>query len=345
MKRMKQMLVAFMLAVLALSLVPLAAAERGYGMGGNGADNSGIDGRADSVADERVTERSGRRDNSAELREEMRERGMQIKKKLSAQERLEEARRQYQEKKKIHLEGQETLEQRRREAACNADTAECLEKKAKLRFAMQQQLVHTISLISESLSKLQAKVEGSRQLSDAEKQDALQQIAALEERLVQQKAEIAALEDPTAEELREAIRELKHLWQDVRKTQRWIVVQMINRKQDNLVEVYLRMLAKLEALTENLQEQGTETAELEKCLGEFRQDVEDIKVQSGEAGRAWQSAKDSKEKLLAAYEEQREARAAMKQARETLRSCLGEYREARKMANATEGLPAGAPVE
>ncbi len=288
-----------MLAIFVLSIVPIAFAER---------DTSGRDREA------RMEKKDAALERAEQLRSALREK----------KERYLEARQAYLDKK-------ERLSELRRYARCTNESEDCQMKKLDLKKGVKDHLLKTADLIDKSLEKLQERVTESKVLSEEEKQEALARLTDLEKQLDQKRAEIAALPDTmTNEELRIHIRELKDLWHKVRKEQRWVITQLINNKQDNLVGIYVRFGDRAEAQIQKLEQQGADVVHLEELLIKYRGSVEALKVAHGEAKAAWLNAKSSPEALEKARELQEAFREKAKETKASLRNLLQELKEVRR---------------
>ncbi len=298
-KTMGKLMAMMMLAIFMLSIVPIAFAER---------DTSDRDRQA------RMEKKDAALERAEQLRSALREK----------KERYLEARQAYLDKK-------ERLSELRRQARCANDSEECRAKKLDLKKGVKDHLLKTADLIDRSLEKLQERVTESKVLSEEEKQEALARLTDLEKQLDEKRAEIDALPDAvTNEELRTHIRELKDLWHKVRKEQRWVITQLINNKQDNLVGIYLRFGDRAEVQIQKLKLQGADVAGLEELLAKYRESVESLKVAQGEAKAAWLEAKSSPEALERARELQETFREKAKETKASLRNLLQELKEVRQ---------------
>lgn len=320
-KTMRKMFAMAVLAVFILSIVPVAWAERGRDRGENGAEE---------------TDRGDTAEKSSEVQEQLRMKKDAVIER--AEEMREQARAQMREKKELYQQAKEALQEKkeqlselRQKARCSEDSEDCRMKKQELKRGVKEHLVKTIELIDSSLAKLQERVENSPVLTEEEKQDALARIATLEEKLAAKKAELQALADTaTNEELRTKIRELKDLWHQVRKEQRWIVAQLTNAKQDNLVDIYGRYGERAEAQITKLAEQGAEVTGLQELLAKYNAKLEELKVAQSEANSAWLEAKSSPEAFERARELQHTFREKAKQTKAVLRELLQKMKEVRQ---------------
>lgn len=261
-------------------------------------------------------------------------------------ERFLKEKEKYEEMRKEFLEGKGDLSRLREAAKCREDTEACKAKKSDLKQGMTQHLANTISLISSSLLKLQAKVEASNVLSAEEKQSALERINALEQRLSAKKEEVLALgDDVSGAELKRQIKDLKKLWQEVRKEQRRILSSLISQRQDNIVDVYGNFVEKMEERIADLAEKeevagasAEQVNELRSLLEAYKAKVAAVEAAQEQARLAWERAREegSPEAMKAAREKQELFKAATKEAKAALRELLVKYREVKAPVDVAE---------
>jgi chromosome segregation ATPase len=180
--------------------------------------------------------------------------------------------------------------------ACREDSDECRGKRTELKKGVKNHLLKTNEVITRSLEKLMNRVESSTVLTEDQKAEAIANIELLEEDLISEKERVDALaENATNAELREAIKELKHTWQDVRKEQKRIVSLLISSKLANLSERLSHMAEKMQESIDRLSTAGADVSELEVILGEFNTNVAAMEEASGAEGVA--ALKTAKEDL------------------------------------------------
>ncbi len=351
------------LAVFILSIVPMALAKSNGESGGKGgislpnieiekqmeeqtaAGSEAKDGMPSMpglpLAQEKLDKEEVKsREKQEKLQEKLeKEREKAAEKMAKIQEKLQENKEKFleekvkfEEKRQEFLEGKGALISLREAARCKEDTDECQAKKMDLKRGMKQHLANTVELIERSLLKLQAKVEASRVLSEEEKQDALDRIAALEEKLTAKKEEVLALGDEVSgAELKKQIKDLKKLWQEVRKEQRRILADLISNKQEDIVGSYGHFAEQMQERIAKLQEKGADidVSELETLLAAFRTKIDALQEAQETARTAWKTAKEegTKEAVQAAREKQEQFKLAMKEARTALRELLMKYKE------------------
>ena len=286
-------------------------------------------------------------EKAGEKQEKAAEKLARLQEKLAEnKERFLQEKLKYEEKRKEFLEGKEDLFRLREGAKCQEESEECQQKKLELKRGMKNHLINTLVLIGQSLFKLQAKVEASNVLSEEEKQSALARIEELEQRLVAKKKEVLALgDDVSGAELKRQIKDLKKLWQEVRKEQRRILSDLISQRQEKVVDVYGRFVEKMEERITDLAEKGAEEGiaagqlnELRALLEAYKSKVEAVNSAQEEAREAWSRAREegTPEAMKAAREKQEQFKAATKEAKAALRALLVKYREVRAPVDVAE---------
>ena len=326
-KTWKLMAVFAVLALFIISMVPAAFAEQGENRGDDVTDTPDRS-RKDSKTEELRMKKDAAVERVNKVRENIKEVRENVK---EIRENIKEKKELYNEAKEAFLEKKEQLSELKQKARCTEESADCNSKKKDLRKGVRDHLVKTVELIDSSLQKLQEQVEKSKVLSDEEKKEALQKIAALEQELELKKTELQALaDDMTNKELQIKIRELKDLWHTVQKEQRWIVTQLINSKQDNLVDIYVRYGERAEAQIVKLAEQGADVTLLEELLAKYNAKLEELKVAHTNAKTAWMNAKSSPEAMGKAKELQTVFREKATETKAVLRELLRQVNEMQK---------------
>ena len=267
----------------------------------------------------------------------------------------EEKREEYRRFKEKHREAREDFEEHRQELQerkrmakeCAEESDECHQKKDELKRGVKQHLVKTIEVIDRSLEKLTNRVEDSEALSAAEQAQALSAIAALEVQLTTQKQQVEALltaEGTTNAQLRTAIQDLKHLWQDVRKEQRWIVAQLIRSKLDKVVEKHADYETTMQAKIAELQSAGKDTTALQAIYDRYVSEVEELNHLQAEAELKWSATAGDSEQLRAWKQAQEAVREQVKETKQVLREFMSAYRQLKAMVSAEAEVVVETPV-
>lgn len=324
MAKIQKMIAVALLMMFVISMVPLVAAER----------------NDDKAAKKEVrVENKVKAENSAEKREvrsEERVRSVNSdsedddaseattsKNKERVQkvrQNLEEVKAQYKEAKERYSQAKELYETEKakfketKEKAkrCLSDSEDCKVKKTELKKGVAQHLLKTNDLIARSLEKLTDRVQNSNALTEEQKAEALASIEELETTLAAEKDRVNALAvNATNAELREAIQNLKHVWQDVRKEQRKIVSLLISAKLENMSEKLAQYSTSMQQSIDQLKAAGKDTTELEALYADFAGKVEALKTAPAtEAATLLQEAKELLRQFKSAEEELKESESA-----------------------------------
>ncbi|MFH0701354.1 MAG: hypothetical protein V2A62_02875 [Candidatus Woesearchaeota archaeon] len=312
-----KVLALMILAIFTISVIPLAWAEEG----------------------DVNTPKGEKQGLSKELKEKLEQKKAQIKEKNQeiranqvewVKEKSDKIKEQYEAKK------QELEQLKEKQSACGSkdkkNTTDCQDKKLELKKGVKQHLLKTIDLIDDSYLRMTQKISASTGLTAEQKQTLLNQVATLEQTLIDQKAKVEALADnATNAEFKDTIKELKNVWQDTRKMQHRLMASLINARMENIVEKHDEFYITLTAKIEQLKQKGVDTLELEALAEKFKQQTEQLKADQTAATDAWIAAID-KDKLDAAKELTDKVKEDLKQTRETLREFLEKFKELNKEA-------------
>ena len=356
----QRMVSAILLMVFVASIIPLALAERGS----EREEQRGLRIQVESsvsadVEDNSTEESQGRvknaravleqerkeamrdvREQGKELKEEMREARDAGKKfstrgKAVMKERMENLREkyinlkvEYKQKRQEYQDYRRDLKEKHKDAKeCEEDSTECMDKKQELKRGVKQHLLKTMELIDRSLEKLTNRVESSEKLTEEEKQEALQSIAALEVKLTgtQEKIEVMSANTTNAD-LRVAIRDLKHVWQEVRTQQRKIVASLISSKQEVIVEKHDESDAGMLRKIEELRAQGKDVTTLVEIHERFAAELAKLKEVVGIAQEKWQEVKEGKDSFEVWKSAEKDVQAQMKKTKEVMHEFIAEYK-------------------
>jgi len=235
----------------------------------------------------------------------------------NTKEKLIKTREQYQQLKERHEQAKEKFAE------------QCKGLKSELKVGVKTHLLRTADVILKSLEKLEDRIENSENLSEEEKQEALSKLAEDKAELEAKIAEVEALsEDASAEELREAIKELKDLWQNLKQSQQFYITQLTNHKMENLVGKHRDILVAMDNRIATIEEQGVENLEELKAIREeFSESVNKLEEDFADSEEAWKNAKDSpsRESVEAAHQAQKLVREDLKETKDLLREFVQEF--------------------
>ena len=252
-------------------------------------------------------------------------RGQELKERYAqAKERYEQAH------KKIVMQRSELGLLKERVTKCQKE--ECPEQRSKLRQGVQRHLLNTLNVMDSSLEKLINRVESSK-LTDEEKEDALTDLLAAQEQLTEKKSEveaIAAEDNPT--ELKEAIKELKTLWQETKKTQRQIIVSLMKQQLVNVVEKQDDIAQNMQDKIAELSLKEIDVTSLEELQATFVEQKEKVELAHNNLRDVWTGVSDEhKEALEALKEELKEAKGIVRQFMQEYRSLKEPLEEVNEM--------------
>gem|GEM_PF-6406451 len=252
---------------------------------------------------------------------------------------------QFLQAKENYKEAKGKLVERRRElaqlkektSACTEESEDCQEAKEQMLVGTQNHLIKTGEVMEGSLDKLVNRVEDSNVLTDAEKEEAKAKISELNEKIKAKLEEIEALTNGeiNAAELRQKIKELKDLWQEVSKAQRWTVTQMINNKMENVVDKHLEYVNGMEMRVADLEKKGAAPERIEALkakVEEFKDEVAVLAKYQEAADKAWEASKGdvTKGTFAEAKDKQQEVREQLKVTKGMLREFIVMYKEVYK---------------
>lgn len=339
-KSLGKIMALLILTIFIISVVPLAWAEDNSAEDTSEQVSEGEDGTVEEP--EKLTEKvtKERKELGKELKQKFEEKRVEIKQKAEEiranhgewiKEKSEKIKEQYESKKK-------ELEQlKEKRSTCGGEgkknSTDCEDKKLELKKGVKQHLINTFDLIDNSYARMLQKVNQSTGLTEEEKQSLLTQVASLEENLLAQKAKVEAMADnSTNEEYKEAIKELKNVWQDTQKMQHRLMASLISSRMANIAEKHNEFQTTLDAKIEQLKQKGVDTTELETLAEKFKQQTEQLNLDRVATEDAWVAA-INKEELSASKEATAKVKEDLKQTQQTLREFLEKFRELNREAN------------
>ena len=326
---MRKIFAMIVLALFILSVVPMALAEEAT-------DTSDEEDRRDEeLREESMEEKGPKGKNGKGVKAIERVRERLAKSKVTAEkarERLQEAKENYEEARERFEEHKGKLVEMKKAArGCEEGSDDCKKGKLNLKVGVKNHLLKTADLILRSLERLSERVEDSKLLTDEQKENALLEIDSLEERLTAEKERVEALaEEATAEELRNAVKNLKETWKEVRKEQKKIIAGLTHSKMGAAVEKHTGLVNSMAARIASLEKAGADVSELQEILERFREHVTQINADYESAKEKWQSADNELEALGEWREAQKTVRVSMKESKTLLREFVNKYTELRE---------------
>ena len=314
------------LALFIISLVPAALADNDNGNGQNGvpaselSDSDADDGSAEQTDDslEPTPDREQLREHAPTLKkvtaqqyQEMRELTKQKMNDLKeqyqqAKESYGKLKEQYQEKRQLLVEANERVK-----VCQNAESEDCLQAKTELKNGVKQHLLNTNDLIDNSLERLRNRIEASTSLTEEEVSTTTASLEALEEKLTVERENVAALqaEGATNAELKDAIKNLKSVWQEVRTEQRSVISNLVSSK---MVALEAKAAGYSEQLDEKIAElsaAGEDVAELERLRATYQEKVaamEQHRENLDDAKESLNEVRESLRQFMLKYNEQKQ---------------------------------------
>ncbi len=261
-----------------------------------------------------------------------------------AKEEYDRVKSKYEDVKKEHKKTSSELADLNKKAKSCTHEDDCSIKKGALKKGVQQHLLKTIDLIDRSLEKLTNRVEKSNVLSAENKEQALARILELETTLIAEKEDVLALSgNSTNQEVRQAVKDLKKTWQDVRKEQKRIVSLLISKKQENLAEKHDDYAVRLQEKIDELAVQGADTVELNAIYGQFLAATEQLKADTAAAKEAWTRARTGTGTMAEWEAAQLKVREDLAATKELLKQFMQLYEQlkAGTMESSAEGSDSG----
>ena len=330
----------FVLAIFMLSIVPLAFAES--------TDDVDTDDEVRMEDDKmEVRERVRVRDGEVEVRSKVKkgEDGLEVREraklKLRAADVRERVRLKLTEKQveargifrsKVKVAKDKFRENRKDINKLKDDLKDCSEdcdvKKKDLRKGVLKHLEKSVEVISKSLERLEnrfSEMEGS--------EDSLENIAMLNEKLASIKETHLLNEDPSREEVRVAIRDLKALWNEIKKEQKFLAGKLVNEKLGDIAAKHEGIVNSMEKRIANLEDSGVDASDLKSILDRFKAHVDELNANYDASKAEFNDAADKKGALDDWKASQKQVREDMRVSRDILREFTKKFVELKKSAN------------
>jgi len=319
----KKILTMLVMVIFILSVLPAVLAE-------DGKDSGDVP----ELYNEKVGK--GKEDGKGPVLEAAKEKVEFAKEKLEqAKERYQDAKEKYSAARERYQDQKEDLEKaKERIKSCDDDDESddsCVNVKKDLKVGVKNHLEKITELIQRSLERLESQITDSKVMTDADKEEAYAKLSESKVKLETLLAEIQLLsENSTPTELREKIKELKNLWNEVSKEERWLITQLINHKMDNLVEKHNEFHNAMQMRYQYLEEKGAnaeDLADLQEIIDQFKEEVDELNELQVHADAAWKQAKSDSKEMEAAKEAQTQVRKQMTVTKEVLKKFTAKYKE------------------
>ncbi len=323
MKILHKMGAILVLALFVLSVLPAGLADETEVNEDSGKEND--DDKEDKTVKSK-NEGKGKKISQKELKREIK----LVQK--EAKEKYEKSKEQFKEAREKQKEHQEKLQGLNKAVkSCDAESENCTALKSELRLGVKNHLEKTVQVVERSLEKLRNKIESIEDLSEVEKEHALNLIAEMELELDAIKLNIEGFTAETPkEEISATIKELKELTKKVNQLQRRMVGLLVNAKLRTLVEKHLDLHDAMQARIDVLAEQGADVSVLTKILAGFDVEVEELQADFEIAQEMWMNI-DVTEDFDTFNRElrkaQHEVRKDLQETRESLRDFVAAYKK------------------
>ncbi len=222
---------------------------------------------------------------------------------------------------------------------CAKDSADCKAKKDDVKKGVLKHLENTINLIDSSLARLKAHVQASTTLNDADKTRVLAQIDASEVSLTVEKEKVQTLAQSanvTNVQLKDAVKELKKIWQDVTESQRKIIGELTTSKMEHVGENHAQYATSMQTRIDHLKSKSVDTTDLEKIKAEFVDAQKKLDADRTSSLDAWRAAENKDSARDAWHAAQTTVKDDLEQSKEILRRFLSLYKELAQKAGVSE---------
>ncbi len=293
---------------------------------------------------ERKEVRKEMKDERIELREEIKGARMEIK---SERKDLQESRKAFHEERKLareemRMNRDEVLKIKNEYKKC--DGSACDELKVKFNHGVKKHIEKLLEQIDRSFEQLTERVTNSGALSAEDKEKALADIAALNEKVALRVAEVQAMpQNATKEEMKVAVKDLQKFVIEVRHEQRKVVALLISSQVDTMIEKHTALADVMQAKIDELSAAGVDASALVELRAKFVAQTETIKDDQEVARDAWVAAESKDDKHAAWVEAHSKVKSQFGESRETLREFMKVYKELK--SHTTAPVQASAEVE
>ncbi|MBI1968543.1 hypothetical protein HYS49_01395 [Candidatus Woesearchaeota archaeon] len=294
-------------------------------------------------AEEQFAERAEKATSRAEkvqeriavLQEKVAERREAAQEKLAdAKERYHEAKERYEEQKQRVSELKDQFQRCQKAEGTENVSDGCKKAEDTLKEGAQKHLLNILTVMDRTLERLEERVMNTTGIADEDRTAALESIAALQQRVAEQKA---AVENSTVSQ-KEAVKAAKELWNDIKREQKAIIALLVQDKSAALLEKHRGLERSMEAKIASIERAGGDATELQAILERFRTQIAELEEAYADAKARWQLARGSekREAWEAWRDAQKEFRDGLQESREILREFVKKFVELKKELGADE---------
>ena len=281
-------------------------------------------------AEEQVAERAEKaKERLDDLQEKAAERREAAQEKLAAaKERYQEAKERFDEQKQRVSELKENFQRCKKVNETANVSDECKRAEDTLKEGAQKHLLNILTVMGRTLERLEERVSNTTGIAEEDRAAALESIAALQQRVADQRA---AVENGTVSQ-KEAVKAAKELWSEIKREQKAIIALLVQDKSASLLEKHRGLERSMETRIASIERAGGDATELQAILERFRVQMTELEEAHADAKARWQLARGSekREAWEAWRAAQKEFRAGLQESREILREFVRKFVELKK---------------
>lgn len=277
------------------------------------------------------------------VRERARLREIASEKLETARQRYAEAKQKYATAKQRYMDAKQNIEQKKaRFNECEGNsTAECVQVRKEVKANTKALLSNAAGRIISMLEKLKEKIAMSEDFSE---DDAAEKIAEIESQIDAindaQEAVDGLTNESSAEEIRDAVSQLREAWADAKDALKLNAGVVVNKKIGGIVLKSQKLSERLELALQKLSEEGYDTSEIEEDVAEFNSKIESAREHHNEAMEKYRQARSTRQNVSAFMQESnthmRAAQKDLQEAHAILVRVLRQIKSAQGGADALE---------
>lgn len=336
---MKKQITVFMLFLVALGMMPFAAAANTAASDRMKATDSNYEtagNESDSVLARSRIRNESMDSNGSQIRERAENRAE------TAKQRYQTAKEKYQDAKERYAQAKEKVEDSRgKYQSCKGNqTEECDSVRAKVKSNTKDMLENSAERITAMIEKIKLRINSSESFNESEAEEMMSKLDARIADIQEAKSVIENLDnESTEEEIREAVSTIQQAWNRSQGVMKLQVGKLANEKIGGIVVKSEKLSERLQNAVETLKEDGEDTSEIESFVQDFNANVENAKQLHEMAREQYQKSaegEDADEAMKQANQYMKEAHSKLKEAHSILVKIQKQIRETRKGMSALE---------
>lgn len=238
-----------------------------------------------------------------------------------AEDRLEKARERFEEARERHLEAREKFLQSKKDK--DECTENCDEVKQELIVSAKAHLSNSADAIIAHLNRVKERIQSSEELTEEQINEFVSAIDAKISVIGEAKVELEAA--TTGREVAAASKKINAAWKDSRLKINTISNTQINSRVGGIVLKSKKLETRLENVVNKLEENGTDTTEIQSLIDEFNAKVDGAQLKFEEAHKISLEAETGS--IERAKELVKESKELLKEANEILREIVKKIKE------------------